>query len=144
MKGYTTLYNPGLDHAGIATQAVVENRLLKTEGLTRHDLGREKFLEKVWEWKDVYQEKVEGQFKRLGISADWNRVAFTLDEVSDVACGAGYRAVGQGNGKVMEADDGVWGWTRRGVIKPLGRTSTSCTRRVCYTVRTGWSTGVSS
>jgi valyl-tRNA synthetase len=82
MKGYTTLYHPGFDHAGISTQAVVENRLLKTEGKSRHDYGREKFLEKVWDWKEVYQDKISTQFKRIGISADWNRTAFTLDEVS--------------------------------------------------------------
>jgi valyl-tRNA synthetase len=52
MQGYTTLFVPGFDHAGIATQAVVENRIMKNEGKTRHDYGREKFLEKVWEWKD--------------------------------------------------------------------------------------------
>jgi valyl-tRNA synthetase len=53
MKGKTVLFNPGFDHAGISTQSVVENRLLKTEGKSRHDYGREKFLEKVWEWKEV-------------------------------------------------------------------------------------------
>lgn len=85
MKGYTTLYHPGFDHAGISTQAVVENRLLKTEGKSRHDYGREKFLEKVWDWKEVYQDKISTQFKRIGISADWNRTAFTLDERCDKA-----------------------------------------------------------
>ncbi|KAH8080852.1 valine-tRNA ligase [Filobasidium floriforme] len=85
MKGYTTLYHPGFDHAGISCQAVVENRLLKTEGKSRHDYGREKFVEKVWDWKEVYQEKISSQFKRIGISADWNRSAFTLDERCDKA-----------------------------------------------------------
>ncbi len=78
MKGYETLYLPGADHAGIATQNVVERELRK-EGLTRHDLGREKFVEKVWEWKKIYHARITEQHKRLGISCDWDRDRFTLD-----------------------------------------------------------------
>ncbi|WVQ78003.1 hypothetical protein IAT38_000084 [Cryptococcus sp. DSM 104549] len=80
MQGFTVLYLPGYDHAGIATQAVVEQRLMKTEGHSRHHYGREKFLEKVWEWKDQYQEKITNQMTRLGGSFDWDRVAFTMDD----------------------------------------------------------------
>ncbi|KAK8869893.1 valine-tRNA ligase [Kwoniella newhampshirensis] len=80
MQGHTVLYLPGYDHAGIATQAVVEQRLLKTEGHGRHHYGREKFLEKVWEWKDQYQEKITNQMTRLGGSFDWDRVAFTMND----------------------------------------------------------------
>lgn len=80
MKGKTVLWVPGFDHAGISTQAVVENRLIKLEGKSRHDYGREKFLEKVWEWKDEYQQKIMTQTKRMGSSSDWNRVAFTMDD----------------------------------------------------------------
>ncbi|KAK6902833.1 valine-tRNA ligase [Kwoniella mangroviensis CBS 8507] len=80
MQGYTVLYLPGYDHAGIATQAVVEQRLMKTEGHSRHHYGREKFLEKVWDWKDQYQTKITNQMERLGGSFDWDRVAFTMDE----------------------------------------------------------------
>jgi len=79
MKGYETLYLPGADHAGIATQNVVERELRK-EGLTRHDLGREKFVEKVWEWKNFYHARITQQHKRLGFSCDWDRDRFTLDE----------------------------------------------------------------
>ncbi len=79
MQGYETLYLPGSDHAGIATQNVVERELRK-EGLTRHDLGREKFVEKVWEWKRFYHARITEQHKRLGISCDWDRDRFTLDE----------------------------------------------------------------
>lgn len=79
MKGKTVLFNPGYDHAGIATQAVVENRLIKTEGKTRHDYGREKFIEKVWDWKEVYQAKISEQMGRLGASYDWDRTRFTMD-----------------------------------------------------------------
>jgi valyl-tRNA synthetase len=79
MKGRETLFLPGADHAGIATQNVVERELGK-EGLTRHDLGREKFLEKVWEWKHVYHARITEQHKRLGISCDWERDRFTLDD----------------------------------------------------------------
>ncbi|OXG32312.1 valine-tRNA ligase [Cryptococcus neoformans Ze90-1] len=80
MQGQTVLYLPGYDHAGIATQAVVEQRLMKTEGHSRHHYGREKFLEKVWEWKDQYQGKITNQMTRLGGSFDWDKVAFTMDD----------------------------------------------------------------
>ena len=79
MRGEETLYLPGSDHAGIATQNVVERELQK-EGLTRHDLGREKFLERVWQWKDVYHARITDQQRRLGVSCDWTRERFTLDE----------------------------------------------------------------
>lgn len=80
MKGYRTLFNPGYDHAGISTQAVVEKRLAKTEGKTRHDFGREAFLERVFEWKDDYQARIANQMRRLGASYDYTREAFTMDE----------------------------------------------------------------
>lgn len=79
MEGYKTLWLPGTDHAGIATQNVVEKDL-KKQGLTRHDLGREKFLEKIWEWKDKYGNIILNQFKKLGSSMDWSRARFTMDE----------------------------------------------------------------
>ena len=79
MLGDPTLYLPGTDHAGIATQVVVE-RDLASEGLTRHDLGREKFIERVWEWVDDYGDRIYRQTERLGVSCDWTRRAFTLDE----------------------------------------------------------------
>jgi valyl-tRNA synthetase len=79
MRGFETLFLPGSDHAGIATQNVVERELAK-EGLTRHDLGRERFVAKVWEWKDVYHARITEQTKRLGVSCDWTRERFTLDE----------------------------------------------------------------
>lgn len=79
MRGRKTLWLPGTDHAGIATQNVVEKDL-KKQGLTRHDLGREKFLEKVWEWKDKYGNIILDQLKRIGCSADWSRARFTMDE----------------------------------------------------------------
>ncbi len=78
MKGRETLFLPGSDHAGIATQNVVERELRK-EGLTRFDLGRDKFVEKVWEWKEVYLARITEQHKRLGISCDWDRDRFTMD-----------------------------------------------------------------
>jgi valyl-tRNA synthetase len=79
MQGYETLWVPGTDHAGIATQHVVEKRLAQ-EGLSRHDLGREKFLERVWAWKDEYEATIISQLKRLGASCDWSRTRFTMDE----------------------------------------------------------------
>ncbi|CAN3483472.1 hypothetical protein DICA0_F32902 [Diutina catenulata] len=79
MKGLTTLWLPGFDHAGIATQSVVEKQVWAKEKKTRHDYGREKFIEKVWEWKDDYHGRISGQVKKLGASYDWSREAFTLD-----------------------------------------------------------------
>jgi valyl-tRNA synthetase len=79
MTGRPTLWVPGSDHAGIATQNVVE-RELAAEGLTRHDLGREKFIERVWEWKRIYHARITTQSRRLGISCDWERERFTMDE----------------------------------------------------------------
>ncbi len=80
MKGFETLWLPGTDHAGIATQNVVERRLLKEEGLTRHDLGREKFVERVWQWREKYGGLIINQLKKLGASCDWSRTRFTMDE----------------------------------------------------------------
>src|SRR5690349_7152866 len=79
MQGYEVLWLPGMDHAGIATQNVVERRLAE-EGLSRHDLGRETFVERVWQWKAESGGAILGQMKRLGDSVDWDRERFTLDE----------------------------------------------------------------
>jgi valyl-tRNA synthetase len=79
MSGFNALWLPGTDHAGIATQTVVE-RELKKEGLRRHDLGREKFVERVWKWKQTYGNRIYEQMRMLGDSCDWSRSAFTLDE----------------------------------------------------------------
>ena len=78
-KGFETLWLPGTDHAGIATQAVVE-RALAAEGKTRHDLGREKFVEKVWEWKEEHGSTIISQLKKMGCACDWDRERFTLDQ----------------------------------------------------------------
>ncbi|MFH2133880.1 MAG: valine--tRNA ligase [Pseudomonadota bacterium] len=79
MKGDNTLWQPGTDHAGIATQIVVE-RQLDAQGISRHDLGREKFIEKVWEWKEYSGNTITKQMRRLGTSPDWSRERFTMDE----------------------------------------------------------------
>ncbi len=79
MRGEPTLWLPGTDHAGIATQNVVEKQLSK-EGLRRHDLGREKFVERVWQWKEEYGNTITSQIRKLGASCDWTRERFTLDE----------------------------------------------------------------
>ena len=79
MQGYRALWVPGVDHAGIATQIKVEEELRK-DGLTRYDLGREKFLEKVWDWKHKYGNRIVEQQKKLGASCDWERARFTMDE----------------------------------------------------------------
>ena len=80
MQGYAALWVPGTDHAGIATQIKVEEELRKNEGLTRYDLGREKFLERVWDWKHKYGGRIVEQQKKLGASCDWDRSRFTMDE----------------------------------------------------------------
>ena len=80
MQGFNTLWMPGTDHAGIATQAVVERRLFEEEGKTRHDLGREKLVERIWAWKDAYETRILNQLKQMGCSCDWKRTRFTLDE----------------------------------------------------------------
>src|SRR5512145_1818103 len=79
MRGDNTLWQPGTDHAGIATQIVVE-RQLDAQGISRHDLGREKFIEKVWEWKEYSGNTITRQMRRLGTSPDWSRERFTMDE----------------------------------------------------------------
>ncbi|RCS54201.1 valine--tRNA ligase [Bremerella cremea] len=80
MKGFNTLWIPGTDHAGIATQAVVERRIFELEKKSRHDLGREELVRRIWDWKDQYEARILGQLKRLGSSCDWERTRFTLDE----------------------------------------------------------------
>ncbi|NPC85372.1 valine--tRNA ligase, partial [Pyxidicoccus fallax] len=85
MSGFNTLWLPGTDHAGIATQMVVEKELKKTEGKSRHDLGRAAFLERVWEWKGKYGARIGEQHRFLGASLDWSRERFTMDEQSSAA-----------------------------------------------------------
>lgn len=81
MLGHATLYVPGTDHAGIATQSVVEKMLQKQEGKTRHDLGRTEFVKRVWEWKGEYGNRITNQLRRLGSSVDWSRERFTMDDM---------------------------------------------------------------
>lgn len=88
MQGYEALWMPGTDHAGIATQAVVERRLKEQENQSRHDLGREGLVARIWDWKAQYEKRILGQLKRMGCSCDWDRLRFTLDDV----CAAAVRA----------------------------------------------------
>ncbi len=81
MQGYNTLWMPGTDHAGIATQAVVERRLKEEENLDRHKLGRDGLVKRIWEWKDKYETRILEQFRQMGFSCDWRRTRFTLDEM---------------------------------------------------------------
>ncbi len=85
MQGYSTLWVPGCDHAGIATQIKVEEVLRKEKGLTRHDIGREEFLKLVWQWKEQYGGTIIGQLKKLGSSCDWTREAFTMSDTLSAA-----------------------------------------------------------
>ena len=80
MQGYSTLWLPGVDHAGIATQIKVEEELRVKEGKTRYDLGREKFLQRVWQWKEDYGNRIVEQQKKMGVSCDWKRSRFTMDD----------------------------------------------------------------
>jgi valyl-tRNA synthetase len=79
MQGFNTLWMPGIDHAGIATQAVVERRILQEEKKSRHDLGREALVARIWAWKDEYEARILDQLKQMGFSCDWRRTRFTLD-----------------------------------------------------------------
>ncbi|XP_037392903.1 valine--tRNA ligase isoform X2 [Pygocentrus nattereri] len=79
MRGETTLWNPGCDHAGIATQVVVEKKLMRERGMSRHDLGRENFIQEVWTWKNEKGDRIYHQLKKLGSSLDWDRACFTMD-----------------------------------------------------------------
>ncbi len=80
-QGYNALWLPGTDHAGIATQAMVEKRIKETEGKTRRQLGREELVKRIWQWKDQYEARILGQLKQLGASCDWARTRFTLDPI---------------------------------------------------------------
>ncbi len=80
MRGFNTLWQPGTDHAGIATQAVVERRIREQEGKSRHDLGREELVKRIWQWKEEYEKRIIGQLKLMGCSCDWDRTRFTLDD----------------------------------------------------------------
>ena len=88
MQGFEALWIPGTDHAGIATQAVVERRLKEDENKTRHDLGREALVARIWDWKDQYESRILDQLRRMGCSCDWSRTRFTLDDT----CAAAVRA----------------------------------------------------
>ncbi len=81
MRGFNTVWIPGIDHAGIATQAVVEKQLKEKENKTRHDVGREGLVERIWAWKQQYGERILSQLQRLGCSCDWSRTRFTLDDM---------------------------------------------------------------
>ncbi len=81
MQGFNALWMPGTDHAGIATQAVVERRLKEDEGKTRHDLGREELVARIWQWKAQYEARIISQLKQMGCSCDWERLRFTFDDI---------------------------------------------------------------
>ncbi|MFM7162592.1 MAG: valine--tRNA ligase, partial [Planctomycetaceae bacterium] len=81
MQGFSALWMPGTDHAGIATQAVVERRMLEEERKTRHDIGREALVQRIWNWKDEYEQRILNQLRQLGASCDWRRTRFTLDDI---------------------------------------------------------------
>ena len=85
MQGDNTLWQPGTDHAGIATQAVVEKRLFELEGKTRHDVGRDALVQRIWAWKDEYQQRIIHQQQQMGCSCDWDRYRFTMDPVCSAA-----------------------------------------------------------
>ena len=81
MQGFNTLWVPGTDHAGIATQAVVERLIQQTENKTRHDLGRDELVLRIWRWKEKYEQRILGQLRQMGASCDFQRTRFTLDDI---------------------------------------------------------------
>lgn len=103
MKGEAVLYLPGCDHAGIATQVVVEKKLKKEQNITRHDLGREAFLAEVWKWKDQYGHRIYDQLRRMGASSDWTRACFTLDPMPNKAVVEAFIRL-YNSGKIFRAD----------------------------------------
>lgn len=110
MLGHSTLYLPGSDHAGIATQVVVEKEIAKT-GTNRHELGREKFIEKVWEWVDDYGDRIYKQMQRMGASCDWSRKAFTLDETPQLAVKTTF--INLYNKKLIYRGERITNWCNR-------------------------------
>ena len=90
MSGYETLFLPGTDHAGIATQTVVEKKLVRETGKSRHDLGREAFIEEVWKYKELHGSGIMNQIKRTACSMDWEREVFTLDKTLSKAVGESF------------------------------------------------------
>jgi len=111
MQGFDTLWLPGTDHAGIATQMVVERKLLKEEKKSRHDLGREAFLKKVWEWKEQSQTTILSQLRVMGSSCDWTRLKFTLDP--DVSLAVRETFVRLYNEKLLYRDEAITQWCPR-------------------------------
>lgn len=85
MSGYETLWIPGTDHAGIATQTVVERHFLTTEGKKRKDFTREEFFQEIWQWKEKSQNQILNQLKKLGCSCDWSHICFTMDKERNLA-----------------------------------------------------------
>lgn len=119
MKGKMCLWNPGCDHAGIATQMVVEKMLMRQEGKTRHDLGREAFIKKVWEWKEAYGSTIMEQTKRFGCSVDWDRFVFTMDEKMSTAVGEAFVRMHE-SGLIYRANRLVnWSCTLRSAISDI-------------------------
>ncbi len=86
MQGFNAEWMPGTDHAGIATQSVVERRIFAEEKKNRHDIGREELVRRIWQWKDQYEKRILGQLREMGCSADWQRTRFTLDPTCARRC----------------------------------------------------------
>ena len=119
MKGKMVLWNPGCDHAGIATQIVVEKKLAKQEGLSRHDLGRDAFVSKVWEWKEEYGASIYDQLRRMGSSVDWDRAVFTMDPKMSKAVMEAFVRL-HDSGKIYRANRlGNWSCTLRSAISDI-------------------------
>ena len=130
MSGCETLWVPGVDHAGIATQVVVEKQLMKDEGKTRHDLGRDAFVEKVWEWKRNYANTITHQLRRLGTSVDWSREAFTMDENLTAAVKEAFIRLYE-KGKIYRSKRLVnWCCQLRTAISDIGRACAGALTRV--------------
>ncbi|KAK9992988.1 hypothetical protein SO802_022691 [Lithocarpus litseifolius] len=108
MSGYNTLWVPGMDHAGIATQVVVEKKIMRERKLTRHDLGREKFISEVWDWKNKYGGTILQQLRGLGASLDWSRECFTMDEKSSRAVTEAF--VRLNNNNLIKRDERLVNW----------------------------------
>jgi len=136
MLGHSTLYVPGTDHAGIATQSVVEKMLMKEQGMTRHDLGRDAFTKKVWEWKEEYGGKITGQLRSLGVSVDWSRERFTMDDKCSKAVNEAFNLLHERGLLYRERRMGNWSCALKSAISDIEVDSIELEGRTFLEVKT--------
>ena len=136
MRGRDVLWLPGTDHAGIATQVVVEKKLQRERGQSRHDLGRDAFIAEVWKWKAVNGDRIKHQIRRLGASVDWSREAFTMDDNLSRAVQHAFITL-HDRGLIYRSNRLVNWYTRHSHIRPTHNTHPPAPRLVCVELNPG-------